>query len=139
GPGVSVEFTGWVGDDGMDALFARTDLLVVPSLWPEPFGLVGPEAGLRGVPAAAFAAGGIPDWLVDGVGGHLAPADPPTAAGLAEAVVRCLRDPREHARLRRGAREVAGRFSQEAHLAALLRIFEGVVGGDSPDRRTEGL
>lgn len=138
-PGVSVEFTGWVGGDGLDALFARTDLLVVPSLWPEPFGLVGPEAGLRGVPAAAFAVGGIPDWLADGAGGHLAPADPPTAAGLADAVVRCLRDPGEHARLRGGARAAAGRFSQEAHLAALLRIFADVVGGDAPDRRTQGL
>lgn len=124
--GVGVEFVGWLDDGELEALWRRTDLLVVPSLWPEPFGLVGPEAGLRGVPAAAFAVGGIPDWLVEGVGGHLAPGDPPTAAGLADAIVRCLRDPDEHARLRRGARESAARFSQEAHLRALLRIFEGV-------------
>jgi glycosyltransferase involved in cell wall biosynthesis len=127
--GIAVEFVGWKRGAELEALWARTDLLVVPSLWPEPFGLVGPEAGLRGVPAAAFAVGGIPDWLLDGVNGHLAPADPPTAAGLADAVARCLRDPAAHARLRQGAREVARRFDRRAHLEALLRIFDEVVRG----------
>ena len=56
------------------------DLLVVPSVWPEPFGLVGPEAAHHGVPSAAFAVGGIPEWLVDGVSGHLAAGDRPTGA-----------------------------------------------------------
>ena len=50
---------------------------MVPSIWPEPFGQVGPEAGLYGVPAAAFAVGGTPSWLTDGVNGRLAPGDPP--------------------------------------------------------------
>lgn len=129
---VATEFVGWASDDRLDSLWGETDLLVVPSLWPEPFGLVGPEAGLRGVPAAAFAVGGIPDWLVDGVSGHLAPADPPTAEGLAGAIVRSLRDPAEHARLRRGARETARRFCREEHLGALLRVFENVVDGARP-------
>ena len=48
-------------------------LLVVPSVWPEPFGSVGMAAARCGVPAAAFAVGGIPQWLHDGVNGHLAP------------------------------------------------------------------
>jgi glycosyltransferase involved in cell wall biosynthesis len=127
--GIAVEFVGWKRGAELEALWAGTDLLVVPSLWPEPFGLVGPEAGLRGVPAAAFAVGGIPDWLLDGVNGHLAPADPPTAAGLADAVGRCLHDPAVHASLRQGAREVARRFDRQAHLEALLRIFDEVVRG----------
>ena len=82
-----------------------SDLLVVPSTWPEPFGLIGPEAGLHRLPAAAFAVGGIPEWLSDGVNGRLAPGDPPSAAGLARAIVECVRDPAELARLRNGARE----------------------------------
>src|SRR5205814_287330 len=59
-PNLEIEFSGWLNRDQMEALFMRSDLLVVPSLWPEPFGLVGPEAGLRGVPVAAFNVGGIP-------------------------------------------------------------------------------
>jgi glycosyltransferase involved in cell wall biosynthesis len=122
-PGLTVEFPGWVAGPERDRIVAGSDLVVMPSLWPEPFGLSGPEAGLRGVPAVAFASGGMPDWLQDGVNGYLAPADPPTAAGLAEAIVNCLRDEDTHARLRRGAAEVARRFSMERHLAALLRVL----------------
>ncbi len=111
----------------MDELLDSCDLQVVPSLWPEPFGLVGPEAGLRGVPAAAFSVGGVPDWLIDGVNGYLAPGDPPTATGLAEAIVRCLRDPSEHAELRKGAVKIAEQFSIKSHLVALMDVFEHVA------------
>jgi glycosyltransferase involved in cell wall biosynthesis len=121
--GLTVEFPGWVTGPERDRIMAGSDLVVMPSLWPEPFGLSGPEAGLRGVPAVAFAAGGMPDWLQDGVNGHLAPADPPTAAGLAGAIVKCLRDEGAHARLCRGAAEVARRFSMERHLAGLMRVL----------------
>jgi glycosyltransferase involved in cell wall biosynthesis len=126
--GLQIEFVGWMNGSQRDSLFARCDLLVLPSLWPEPFGLVGPEAGLCGVPAAGYAVGGIPDWLTDGVNGHLAPGNPPTAAGLAEAIIKCLRDPCEYARLRHGATEVARRFSPKRHLVALLEVFEKAVG-----------
>jgi glycosyltransferase involved in cell wall biosynthesis len=73
---------------------------------------------------AAFASGGIPDWLEDGVNGFTAPSDPPTAAGLAEAIIRCLADPARYQRLRRGATDVARRYTMEAHLADLLPIFQ---------------
>jgi len=123
-----IEFGGWLKSASLDQLMLDTDLLVVPSTWPEPFGLVGPEAGLYGLPAAAFAVGGIPEWLSDGVNGHLAPGDPPSAAGLARAIVECVRDPAELARLRNGARESSNRFDLDAHVDALLAIFEGVIG-----------
>ena len=83
---VRVEFHGWLDAKARQALLQRTHSLVVPSLWPEPFGLVGPEALAMGVPVAAFAVGGIPEWLDDGRTGALAPGDPPTSAGLATAI-----------------------------------------------------
>ena len=106
-------------------LLDEADLLVVPSVWPEPFGLVGPEAGLHGVPAAGFAVGGIPEWLQDGVNGCLAPGDPPTTAGLADAIVRCLADPDTHRRLRQEAVRCAQRFSMTRHLAELELALGG--------------
>lgn len=126
-PGLSIEFTGWVSGPPLDSLWSDCDLLVVPSLWPEPFGLVGVEAGLHGVPAAAFAVGGIPEWLSDGINGHLAPGDPPTAAGLAAAISLCLRDEVWHARLRRGALNISERFTPEKHTGALLKVFDAVI------------
>jgi glycosyltransferase involved in cell wall biosynthesis len=126
-PGVRIEFIGWVDPARLSASMADADLLVVPSLWPEPFGAVGPIAGCQNLPAAAFDVGGISQWLVDGVSGSLAPGHPPTAEGLADAIVRCLSDLEVHERLRRGACDVAGRFRMDAHLAAILDVFEGVL------------
>jgi glycosyltransferase involved in cell wall biosynthesis len=89
-PGVQIEFDGWLQRPQLDSILERSDLLVMPSLWPEPYGLVGAEATRRGLPVVAFATGGIPEWLVEGVNGCLAPSDPPTVHGLSEAIVRCL-------------------------------------------------
>jgi glycosyltransferase involved in cell wall biosynthesis len=124
---IQINFTGWASRDELNSLLAASDLLVFPSQWPEPFGLVGPEAGFYGVPVAAFAVGGISDWLIDGVNGHLAPGHPPTADGLADAIVKCLADPATHARLSRGALDLAQRFSMKNHLTALVEIFESVL------------
>ncbi|MEU2349085.1 glycosyltransferase [Modestobacter sp. NPDC049651] len=40
----------WLGRTDPQALFAAIDVLVVPSVWPEPFGLVVVEAAAAGVP-----------------------------------------------------------------------------------------
>jgi glycosyltransferase involved in cell wall biosynthesis len=125
---LKIEFSGLLNSASLDQLMLDSDLLVMPSIWPEPFGLVGPEAGLRGLPAAAFDVGGIPEWLSDGINGRLAPGDPPSAAGLARAIVECMRDPRELARLRKGAQELASRFGLDAHLNDLLAILTEATG-----------
>jgi glycosyltransferase involved in cell wall biosynthesis len=117
--GVSVEFVGWVQTPQKADLMRHADLLAVPSLWPEPFGLVGIEAGCLGLPAVGYANGGIPDWLVSGETGELAPSDPPTVDGLSDAIVRALASGEHHARLCLGAWKLAQRFTLEKHLAQL--------------------
>ena len=87
-PAVSIEFLGWQPQARCVDVTLASDVLAMPSLWPEPFGFTGAEAVRRGVPVAAFSSGAIPEWLADGINGALAPADPPTAAGLADAVRR---------------------------------------------------
>jgi glycosyltransferase involved in cell wall biosynthesis len=121
--GVSVEFEGWVDGEKKAHLMRQADLVAVPSLWPEPFGLVGIEAGCLGVPAVGFAVGGIPDWLIPGQSGELAPGDPPTVEGLSEAMVRALADPVHYQKLCVGAWEMAKTFSLDRHLAHLERIL----------------
>ena len=129
-PDVHFEFKGWLDGEALHRLCGMSDLLVVPSLWPEPSALVGREAGLQGLPQAAFAVGGNPEWLIDGVNGHLAPGDPPTAAGLADAIVKCLADPARYAPLREGAVEVANQFTLERHIRLLLPILRQAAGGN---------
>jgi glycosyltransferase involved in cell wall biosynthesis len=129
---LKAEFTGWLGSSQKEEVLSKTDLLVVPSLWPEPFGLVGIEAGAHGVPSVAYDVGGISDWLISGYSGELAPGNPPTVQGLAEALVRALSDPSHYADLCRGAREVAGRFTLAAHVAQLERTLENSLQNGRP-------
>lgn len=129
---LTAEFTGWVGGSQKADLIERSDLLVVPSLWPEPFGLVGIEAGARGLPAVAYHVGGISDWLIPGYSGELAPGHPPTAEGLAEAIALALSDAVHYAELSRGAREVAARFTLAAHVSKLERTLETILGTMRP-------
>jgi glycosyltransferase involved in cell wall biosynthesis len=117
--GVAVEFAGWVQTQQKADLMHHADLLAVPSLWPEPFGLVGIEAGSLGLPAVGYASGGIPDWLVPGETGELAPSDPPTVDGLSDAIVRAFASGEHHAKLCLGAWKQAQRFTLEKHLAQL--------------------
>jgi glycosyltransferase involved in cell wall biosynthesis len=118
---IAIEFSGWLGATELPHALAASHLLVYPSVWPEPFGLSGLEAGLYGVPSVAFAVGGIPEWLHDGVNGHLSPVG---AQPLADTIVRCLSDPQRYAQLRAGACRRAREFTLDAHLAKLLPILE---------------
>ena len=99
----------------------------MPSVWPEPFGLSGIEAGCYAVPAVAFATGGIPEWLHDAENGHLAPSDPPTVKNLAAAITGALSDRNHYLRLRANALVRAREFSLSRHMDSLLDIFEQVA------------
>jgi glycosyltransferase involved in cell wall biosynthesis len=120
---LTVELTGWVDNRQRADLMRQADLIAVPSLWPEPFGMVGLEAACFGVPAVGFAVGGIPDWLIPGQSGELAAGNPPTVEGLAEAIVRAFADPVHYQKLRAGAWEMSKKFGLDTHLAELERVL----------------
>jgi glycosyltransferase involved in cell wall biosynthesis len=121
--GVKVIFTGWLAPADRDARLHATDLLVVPSVWPEPFGLVGLDAALLGVPAVAFDVGGVRDWMVDGVTGRLARATPASSGTLADAIVDVLADPTRHAEYRVQCRRHALTRSPALHTRGLVDVL----------------
>jgi glycosyltransferase involved in cell wall biosynthesis len=117
-----IHFRGWMDAEQLAEEFANASVVVVPSLWPEPFGIVGIEALAAGRPAVGSATGGIPDWLHDGVCGRtVAPGD---AAGLALALEQLLDDPELQRTMGLAGRKlVAARFSPERHIATLLEAY----------------
>jgi glycosyltransferase involved in cell wall biosynthesis len=121
-PTVDARFPGWVDAPARAALFSRSRMLAVPSVWPEPFGLVGLEAAASGVPAIAFDVGGIREWLTDDVNGRLVAAG--DTGARADAMAALLRNPVERTRLSEGARAAAARLSPEAHLSRLEAVLE---------------
>ncbi len=117
-----VRFTGWLGAEALARELAGASVVVMPSLWPEPFGLVGIEALAAGRPVIASATGGVGDWLEDGVNGLL--VKPGDAPALARALDELLGDPaRQRAMGLAGREMVASRFSPERHVAALLDAY----------------
>jgi glycosyltransferase involved in cell wall biosynthesis len=137
-----VRFTGWLAPEALAHELAEASVVAMPSLWPEPFGLVGIEAHAAGRPVVASATGGVRDWLKDGVSGLLVePGDP---RALAVALGQLLADPvRQHEMGEAGRALVAARFTPERHVAALVQAYataraswESARSGDSTDFST---
>jgi glycosyltransferase involved in cell wall biosynthesis len=131
-----VHFSGWLDAGALAQQLADASVVVVPSLWPEPFGLVGIEGFAAGRPAVASATGGIGDWLTDGVSGLAVP--PADVRALAGALAELLDDPERQRRMGEAGREtVEARFTVEHHVRALLdayRAAESAWRGSSASR-----
>jgi len=122
-----VHFTGWLASPGIETLYERADVVVCPSVWDEPFGLVGIEAMVHGSPVVAFDVGGIPEWLDDGETGHLIPRK--DVAAMAAAIDSLLAEPERSAAFgRRGRAVVAERFPKSRHLEGLEEALVAAAG-----------
>ncbi|MFI5213850.1 MAG: glycosyltransferase family 4 protein [Gemmatimonadales bacterium] len=101
----------------LDAL-ARASVVVVPSVWPEPFGIVGIEALALGRPVVASTTGGMSEWAREELGVLTVP--PGDAGALASAIARAVDEPtwRERA-ASAGAAWVAARHTPSATAVAL--------------------
>ncbi len=117
--GVPCASRGWLNGGERWRALAQATILALPSSWPEPFGLVGLEAGALGIPAVAFDVGGVREWLRPGINGYLAAADPPRASTFADALVDALSDERRLAAMGARAIDVAREMSLSRHLDAL--------------------
>ncbi len=121
-----IHFAGWVKHDALDAYYKASQVLVVPSRWPEPFGMVGLEAMARGRPVVAFDTGGISDWLDHGETGRL--AQPGNVEDLARNVLMMLNtlvdDQQREQVSRLAAMSAKQRFSHHAFVAGLIQQLE---------------
>ena len=122
----AVTFAGWVEPENMSALMAQASLVIMPSRWQEPFGLVAVEAALQARPMLAAAVGGLREAVEDGVTGRLVPGDDPKA--LAQAAIEMLSDRATLADMGRRGRDRAERlFTMDAAVDALDVLYRRVA------------
>lgn len=125
GLALRIAFTGALPRAQALAEIARTDALIVPSLW-EGLPLAPLEAMAMGVPVIASAVGGLPEMIQHGVSGLL--IDPPDADGFATAVRSLAAAPALRARIVAQARQrVADSFSWQSTRQAYLDLYAGLL------------
>ena len=107
----AIRFLGWLDPA---QFFSHIDILLVPSLWPEPLPRVIQEAQIHGVPIVGSRRGGIPELVEDGVTGLLFDPDAPKTLGAV--IDRMMED-----------RSLAGRLGQNALCRARENAPEHVV------------
>ena len=115
---------------GMPELYARMDLLVLPSrttdTWAEQFGKVLCEALLCGTPVVGSSSGEIP-WVVETTGGGLVFPEGDVEA-LAGAIAEMRADPAERERLaREGRAGVERHFAPRVAARELDRLLRGAL------------
>lgn len=114
-------------------LMARSDIVAVPSIQPEPFGMVVVEAMALGRPVIATAAGGPAEIITHAVDGLL--VRPGDAIALADAVERFVRDPIAARQMGEAARTTARRFGPENMTAVVLEAYRDLLGSTCVCRR----
>lgn len=113
-----VLFLGALDHQELSALFRRSAVVVAPSLMPETFGLVGPEAVAAGVPAVVTGAGGAPEWIA--LAGDMVRQVPRgDVLALAHAVEHFLTAPRSDSQ----ATAVRELLSSDVHVEKTLEAY----------------
>ena len=121
-----VSFKGFVPAAEIRTFYQEATAVLVPSVWPEPMGLVGLEAMRYGLPVVAFDAGGIGEWLHNGENGFLVPWMNTTH--FAAAIDELLSDKaRARAMGGRGLARAERDFDFSAYIDRLENLFERVA------------
>jgi glycosyltransferase involved in cell wall biosynthesis len=116
-----VKFAGRVNHKDVGKFYADSDIVVMPSLRPEAFGIVGVEALSVGRPVIGTNVGGISDWLVDGTVGMLVP--PNDSNALAAAAARLLTDKALLMKMAESARGASEAFSMGQHADRISSLY----------------
>lgn len=109
--------------DDMNGFYNRLDVFVLPSIQPEPFGLVVIEAMEHGLPVVATNHGGPVEIISDGVDGYLVSHTSPLQ--MAEKVNELLADEKRREKMgEKGIEKKQKMFSIEAMVNGMQDVFD---------------
>lgn len=103
GIGDLLEFREHIPSESLPAVYREHHVLIFPSLWEEPMGIVPIEAMASGLAVISSGRGGSSDFVTDGTDGLL--FDPDVNGDLARQLERLLNDPMLRQRLGKAARK----------------------------------
>lgn len=119
--GLRVSTLGHLDYAGTDDLLRRSDIVAVPSQWPEPLGCIALEAMAAGAAVVASHVGGLPTSIISNDTGLLVP--PGDVAAWAGAIDALLDNPDHARRLGQNAQHRARDHNASHHLRALEQVF----------------
>jgi len=121
-----IDLVGHIQHSNLSQYYNEAAVVVVPSIYPEPFGLIGIEAMYFGKPVVAFDVGGISEWLKDGENGFLVKF--PDKKQFAERIKLLLEDSSLAEKFGRNGKEMVKRFiNKDEHVDRLLKIYNNVI------------
>ncbi len=111
--------------DNVEDIYRSTDILVVPSRWEEPFGLICIEAGAAGLPVIATRQGGLPEVIEDGITGLIVAAG--AVLTMAHQVQKLVEDPKLRAAMGEAARIRVEREFTDKPVRALEDLYVSLL------------
>ncbi len=121
----SIKFLGWVKNDQLEKYYKKTQIVVIPSICPEIFSLVGLEAMSVGRPVIASRVGGIPEWLEDGKNGYL--VEKANKDQIADAAIRILSNNSLFEKISINARKTAEKFTLEKYVGEVESAYKSIL------------
>jgi glycosyltransferase involved in cell wall biosynthesis len=121
----SIRLLGFCDREQLRAMFDRSNVLVMPSVFEEPFGKVQIEAQAAGLAVVRSPVGGYKDMIEDGVNGLLFNSE--DAKDLARQLFVLRGDPGLWSRIAIQGQHDAFRFKTQASVETLEALFEGLI------------
>ena len=115
-----INYAGYRTD--VKSIYAVSDIVVVPSQWDEPFGLINIEAGAARKPVVATRVGGIPEIIEHGVNGFL--VERGDLDDLCHHVSRLIQSEQLRADMGRSAREIVNKKFTYKPIEDLQHLYE---------------
>jgi glycosyltransferase involved in cell wall biosynthesis len=121
-----VRITGEVSRSELLAYYSAADLLVMPSIYAEGFGMPIVEAAAVGIPTVATRRGGMPEVVADGKTGLL--VEPGNVNALASSIFRLLNNPAERLEMGIAARlRTVNQFTWNHIAQSLLCVYRDLL------------
>lgn len=116
-----VKLWGKVDNSRIEEVFSETDVLILPSIWPENQPVSITEAMATRTAVIASAIGGIPELVNDGINGYL--FQPGSATDLKDKMLKFINDPELVRRFGEKGFEIIRQHSLDAEMDKICRLY----------------